>query len=112
MSYNELKRYIKNFPNSGAGLMRGLLVDLHYKVSFPFITLIIILIGAPYAIVNTRGGVLLGIGMSIGIGLLYYASIAIFLAFGKAGWLPPIVAAWLGNVAFASWGIYLVYKRT
>ena len=112
MSYNDLKRYIKNFPNSGAGLMRGMLVDLHYKISFPFITLIIILIGAPYAIVNTRGGVLLGIGMSIAIGLLYYASIAIFLAFGKAGWLPPIVAAWLGNVLFATWGIYLIRKRT
>lgn len=112
MSYNELKKYISNFPNAGAGIMRGFLVDLHYKISFPFITLIIILIGAPYAIVNTRGGVLLGIGMSIAIGLLYYASIAIFLAFGRAGWLPPIVAAWLGNVVFAVWGIHLIRKRT
>lgn len=112
MSYNELKTYINNFRNAGARLIRGLLVDLHYKTAFPFTSLIIILIGAPFAIVNTRGGVLIGIGMSIAIGLLYYASIAIFLAFGKAGLLPPIAAAWLGNIGFAVWGIYLVCKRT
>lgn len=112
MSYNELRSYIINFQNAGARLLRGLIVDLHYKVAFPFISLIIILIGAPFAIVNNRGGVLLGIGMSIAIGLLYYASIAIFLAFGKAGLLPPVVAAWLGNVVFAVWGIYLINKRS
>jgi lipopolysaccharide export system permease protein len=112
MSYNELKSYIDNFQNAGSRLIRTLLVDLHYKIAFPFISLIIILIGAPYAVINTRGGVLMGIGMSIGIGLLYYASIAIFLAFGKAGLLPPILAAWMGNILFGAWGIYLVNKRS
>jgi lipopolysaccharide export system permease protein len=92
-------------------LVKGLLVDLHYKVSFAFISLIIILIGAPFALITTRGGVLIGIGMSIAIGLLYYAFIAISLAFGKAGLLPPVVAAWLGNVVFAFLGVRLVNKR-
>jgi Predicted permeases len=87
-------------------------VDLHYKIAFPMISLIIILVGAPFAMITTRGGVLIGIGMSIAIGLLYYASIAIFIAFGKAGILPPIASAWLGNVIFAALGIYLVNKRT
>jgi lipopolysaccharide export LptBFGC system permease protein LptF len=50
--------------------------------------------------------------MSIVIGLLYYACIAIFIALGKAGILPAIVAAWLGNVVFAALGIHLVNKRT
>lgn len=112
MSFNELKTYIDNFQNAGSRIIRGLLVDLNYKVAFPFISFIIVLIGAPFAVVNTRGGVLIGIGMSIVIGLLYYASIAIFLAFGRAGILPPVAAAWLGNVGFGILGIYLVHKRT
>ncbi|MFH1190203.1 MAG: LptF/LptG family permease [Candidatus Omnitrophota bacterium] len=111
MSYNELKSYITNFQNAGSRITRSLEVDLNYKVAFPFISLVIILIGAPFAVINTRGGVLMGIGMSIAIGLLYYASIAIFLAFGRAGILPPIAAAWLGNAGFAVWGIYLVNQR-
>ena len=112
VSYKELKRYIKNFKGSSTKLVKGLLVDLHYKIAFPCISFIIILIGAPFAIITTRGGVLIGIGMSLAIGLLYYAFIAISLAFGKAGMLPPMISAWLGNIVFAVLGVYLVNKRT
>jgi lipopolysaccharide export system permease protein len=111
MSYVELKRYIKNFKGSGLKIMKSLLVDLHYKVAFPFISLIIIMVAAPFALLTMRGGVMVGIGMSIAIGLLYYAVIAISLAFGKAGIFAPIVAAWFGNVVFAGLGIYLLNKR-
>jgi lipopolysaccharide export system permease protein len=111
MSYKDLKRYIRNFKGASTKLLKSLQVDLHYKISFTFINVIIILIGAPFALITTRGGVLIGIGMSIVIGLLYYAVIAISLALGKAGILPPIVAAWIGNVIFAAIGIHLVNKR-
>ncbi len=112
MSYAELKDYINNFRGTSTKLVRGLLVDLHQKVSFSVISLIIILIGAPFALITTRGGVMIGVGMSIAIGLLYYACIAISIAFGKAGMLPPIAAAWLGNIVFGIIGIYLINKRT
>ena len=111
MSYRQLKKYIDNFKGIGTKLTRSLLVELHYKISFAFISFIIILIGAPFALITTRGGVLIGVGMSIAIGLLYYAAIAISLAFGKAGLLPPFVSAWLGNVLFAGLGIYLINRR-
>lgn len=111
MSYRELRKYIRNFKGVGTKLIKGLQVDLNYKISFCFISLIIIVVGAPFALITTRGGVLIGLGMSIAIGLMYYASIAISLAFGKAGILPPIVAAWLGNIVFTIIGIHLVNKR-
>lgn len=111
MNYRDLKNYIGKFRGSEAKLVKGLLVDLYYKVSFSFISLIIILIGAPFAIITTRGGVLIGMGMSIAIGLLYYAAIAVSLALGKGGILPPALSAWLGNIVFALVGVYLVNKR-
>lgn len=111
LSYRDLRHYIRNFAGAGSRLIRGLLVDLYYKISFPFISFIIIIVGAPFALITTRGGVLIGIGMSITIGLLYYAFIAISLAFGKAGVLPPILAAWLGNIVFCILGIHLMNKR-
>jgi lipopolysaccharide export system permease protein len=112
MSYGELKKYIKNFKGTSTKVIRSLLVDLHYKVSFAFINLVIVLIGAPFAMINTRGGVMIGIGMSIVIGLLYYAFIALSLAFGKAGILSPVLSAWLGNIVFTFIGIYLINKAT
>lgn len=111
MSYRELRNYIKNFSGSGMKIMKNLLVDLHYKIAFPFISFIIIMAAAPFALLTMRGGVMIGIGMSIVIGLLYYAVIAVSLAFGKAGIFPPIIAAWLGNIVFAIFGIYLLNKR-
>ena len=111
LSYKQLKNYIRNFKGTGTRIVRSLMVDLHYKEAFPLICLVIILVGSPFAIITTRGGVLIGVGMSIAIGLLYYASIAISLAFGKAGFMPPIVAAWASNVVFSILGIYLVNKR-
>ena len=111
MSYKELRKYIDNFRGSGMKIMKSLLVDLHYKVASPFISLIIIMVAAPFALLTMRGGVMIGIGMSIVIGLLYYAIIAISLALGKAGILPPIVAAWFGNVVFTAFGVYLLNKR-
>jgi lipopolysaccharide export system permease protein len=112
MSYRELRKYIKNFRGVSTKVTRSLLVDMYYKVSFSFISLIIILIGAPFALITTRGGVLIGVGMSVGIGLLYYAFIAISLAFGKAELMPPLLSAWLGNIVFAGLGIYLINKRS
>jgi len=112
MSYAELKNYIRNFRGTSTKLIRGLMVDLYQKVSFSLISLIIILIGAPFALITTRGGVMIGVGMSIAIGLLYYACIAICIAFGKAGILSPFVSAWIGNVVFAVIGIYLLNKRS
>ena len=111
MSYKELYKYIENFKVSGMKITKGLLVDLHYKIAFPFITLIIIMVAAPFAMLSMRGGVMIGVGMSIVIGLLYYAVIAISLAFGKAGIFPPFIAAWFGNIVFVVFGIYLLKKR-
>lgn len=111
LSYRQLKKYIRNFGGTDSRLTRSLLVDLHYKIAFCFISVIVILIGSPFALITTRGGVLIGMGLSIGIGLLYYSSIAVFIAFGKAGLLPPIIAAWLGNILFLGIGIHLVNKR-
>jgi lipopolysaccharide export system permease protein len=91
--------------------VRNLLVELHYKTAFPFISLIMVLIGTPFAIKSTRGGVLMGMGMSIVIGLLYYTVIAVSYNLGKAGLLHPFVAAWLSNVIFTAIGIRLINKR-
>ncbi len=112
MSYRELKLYIERFKNTDTKLIRNLKVDMHYKISFCLISFVIILTGAPFALITTRGGVLIGVGVSITIGLLYYAVIAIALAIGKNGLLPPVIAAWISNVIFALFGAYLIQQRT
>ncbi|MBM3253722.1 MAG: YjgP/YjgQ family permease [Candidatus Omnitrophica bacterium] len=110
MNYEQLKKYIKKLYGAGSKITNKLLVDLNYKLSFPIISLIIVLVGIPFAITTKRGGALLGVAVSIAISLVYYGMIAVCIALGKAGFLPPIISSWSSNIIFASLGLYLISK--
>jgi len=111
MSFRDLSNYIKNFSETSPKLITRLSVDLHQKISIPFASLIVILIGAGFALrVKQRGRTtaLLGIGMSIVIGFIYYAFMASCIALGKGGVLPPFLSAHLANIIFGLIGIILI----
>lgn len=112
MSFAELKGYIERFSFESGPTIRNLKVALHQKVAFPFISLIVILIAAPFALVHTRkGGLLVGVGVSIALVFGYYALMTISLAMGKAGFLHPIISAWLTNILFACIGLFLIIRH-
>ncbi len=111
MSFSDLSNYIKNFSETSPKLITRLRVDLHQKISLPFISLVVILIGAGFALrVRQRGkaNALLGVGMSIVIGFIYYAFMASCIALGKSGSLPPFLSAHLANILFGLIGIILI----
>jgi len=111
MSFRDLLNYTKNFSATSPKLITRLRVDLHQKISLPFINLVVILIGAGFALrVRQRGKAtaLLGIGMSIAIGFIYYAFMASCIALGKSGTLPAFFSAHLANILFGLIGIILI----
>lgn len=110
MNYHQLKDYIRRLSGAGGMTTKKLLVDLHSKISFPFISLVIMLIGIPFALVSRRGGALFGVGICLGISLSYYGVNAVSMALGKGGILPAFVSAWLANVLFGALGIILIRK--
>ena len=110
MNAKQLRSYIHNLKGSSQKLTRKLWVDLHQRIAFPFISLIVILIGAPLAVRSERGSVMRGIGTSFVVVLLYYGVNSICLALGKGGYTTPFLAAWSGNLLFALIGIYLISK--
>lgn len=112
MSSKQLKNYITSFKGPGNKLIRRLWVDYHAKIAFPFVSLVVILIGAPLALKIERGKTVAGIGASLAVVLLFYSIDSICLALGKGGFLPPILAAWFTNVFFASVGLYLIKNST
>lgn len=111
MSYRQLNQYIKLLATASGRLTRRLKVELYYKLAFPFMNLVIILIGVPFAVTTHKGGTMLGIGISIVIGLSYYGITAISLALGKGGFLPPLLAAWVTNLIFAGVGSFLISRK-
>lgn len=110
MSYSDLKSYIKRLSGQNAKMLNSLKTELYFKSALPFVSLIIMLIGIPFALTTKRGGAMAGIGISIAVGLFYYGSIYFVLAMGKGGLLPPIVSAHISNIIFLIIAIILIRR--
>ncbi|MBC8183760.1 LPS export ABC transporter permease LptG [candidate division KSB1 bacterium] len=109
MSYLELKRFIEEIIRTGGNPDRWL-VELYLKISFPFANLIIILFGAPLASRKTRSGTAISFGISLLICFLYFGVIKLGQSLGHNGTLPPLFAAWLGNMLFGLGAVYILVK--
>jgi lipopolysaccharide export system permease protein len=112
MSYGQLKKYLKIFKVGSPATVRRLLVDLNYKLSLPFTALITVLVGVPFSIETGRASALMGMARGIMVAILYLPVMAISLALGKGGVLPPAISAWLSNILFALVGIYYVNRKS
>lgn len=84
-------------------------VDLHYKISYPFISIVLALIGIPLSLRTSRtGGLLFCVGLSLGIGFLFSFLYALGISLGHSGTFSPLMAAWGANLLFGAMGFYLV----
>lgn len=107
LSYKKLKEYADNLRRGGYHAFRYLTM-MHAKLSAPFAAFVMVVLGIPFALRNSRsGGIALGIGASVGIGFVYFVVNAVLLSYGRSGVLPPFVAAWGANLIFVLGGVWL-----
>lgn len=107
MSYWRLKRYAQVVRQEGYDNARYL-VDMNIRIAFPFIILVLVIIGIPIALGLKRGGTALAVSAGIGICFLYVLTLGLSRSLGLSGVLPPTLSAWLANLIFLLFGIYLV----
>jgi lipopolysaccharide export system permease protein len=50
------------------------------------------------------------VGACIPMGFLYWMLLSLGFALGRGGALPPVVAAWLPNVAFGTAGLVSLWR--
>lgn len=112
MNYRELRQHVLDLRTLGFDVV-ALVVELHRKVSFPFVTFILTLIAVPFAVTVGPRGALYGVGAGIVLGFTYWIVLSLFGALGAAGVLLPATAAWAPNLIFgASAGYFLFSVRT
>jgi lipopolysaccharide export system permease protein len=99
MRYAELGSFIATLERSGVRPLK-LVVERAQKIAIPVATLVIILFGAPLAMTSGRGGPAYGIGVSLGITVLYMLLFKVTGAAGATGAIDPLWAAWIPNVLF------------
>ena len=107
MTYMQLRGYIQDLRASGVNITPHT-VQLHRKLAFPLVTLIMTLIAVPFATTTGRRGALYGIAVGIVLAVAYWIMTNAFGALGSAGALPPVLAAWAPNLIFGAGAIYML----
>lgn len=108
MGFDELLAYVKKVEAEGydATVYR---VDLHGKVAFPFICIILAMVGTGVALRgNMREGMPVSIAYGLGVAFVYWIFYSFCISLGYGGMLPPVVAAWTANVIFFCFGAILL----
>jgi lipopolysaccharide export system permease protein len=110
MTRAELKQTIDLFQRSGTRVS-GLEVHYHVRGAQPLAALVLAMVGAPLITKSPRsaGGYFGVIAASL-LALGYYVISAVSKSIGVEGILPPLVAAWLPNIALASVGAVLIAR--
>jgi lipopolysaccharide export system permease protein len=109
MRYAELGEFIEVLQRSGGNPLE-LMADRAEKIALPVATLIIILFGAPLANSTQRGGTAYGIGVSLGITIIYMMMFRIFHAAAATGTIPPLIAAWIPNISVFIAAMILTFR--
>ncbi len=87
------------------------LTQWHYRWALPFACLVTVLLATPLAIHFSRRGAGGSVFMAVVLSALMMLTSGIVLAFGEAGLIQPVAAAWLPNTAFALLAVYLFHRR-
>ncbi|MGH7725244.1 MAG: LPS export ABC transporter permease LptG [Candidatus Eiseniibacteriota bacterium] len=101
MGFAALSEYVKRLRQSGLRVEKYV-VDLHLKIAFPFINLIVVVMGAALASRMRNANAALGFGISVFTAFFYYGLMRAGQALGQAGTVSPIAAAWFANALFGA----------
>jgi LPS export ABC transporter permease LptF/LPS export ABC transporter permease LptG len=109
MSFGELQRYIQDLQQSGFDVIR-LRVQLHKKLAYPVIALVMAILAVPFSLSAGRRGALTGVAVALGIAVIYLVTSNFFEALGNVNQLPAALSAWAPDLLFGLVGGYLILK--
>jgi lipopolysaccharide export system permease protein len=109
MNYTDLRDFIENQKRAGQDVARWL-VEYHFKLAFPFASIIVVLFGIPFASNRPRTGAALGFGIALAVSFIYLIFMKASQVFGYNGDLDPLLTAWLSNLIFLVAGIVNLFR--
>ena len=112
MTFREIQNYLGRFRHEGFSFTR-LLTDYYGRVAFPLVTIVMVVVGIALSLRRSgvRGGSMaVGIGQAFIVGFCYWTTHSVAIALGRGGALAPMLAGWMANAVFLSFGLYLLLK--
>jgi len=112
MTLRTLHAYADRLRREGYNFSR-FITDYHGRIAFPFVSIIMVIVGISLSLRQSgaRGGsIAVGMGQALFIGFLYWATHSVAIAFGRTAVLSPMMAGWIANLLFLSFGSYLFLR--
>jgi lipopolysaccharide export system permease protein len=109
MGFREMSRFVGAIERSG-GDANPLKVERAQKLAIPMAVMIIVLFGAPLVTSNQRGGTAYGVGISLGVTIVYMLLFRVGKAVGSSGAVDPTLAAWFPNALFLAAALVLMSR--
>jgi lipopolysaccharide export system permease protein len=97
---SELRKKSQALTRGGVEEGRLVALDLHMAYALPLACLLLAPLGAALTVRYSRGGQLGAALLCIAVVFLYNGTMNWLRAFGVAGVLPPVIAAWGPNIVF------------
>jgi len=88
----------------------SLLVEVHKKFALAVACVVFILVGAPLGIMAKKGGVAVGLGLSLGFFILYWAFLIGGEELADRQFISAFWAMWSANILIGGAGIYILIK--
>lgn len=110
MTLMDIRTYVERLRRDGYNFIRYL-TDYHGRMAFPFVSVVMVIVGIALSLRQSgvRGrGMAIGIGQALVIGFLYWTVHSVGIALGRSGVLAPLLAGWIANLVFLSFGFYLL----
>ena len=109
VSLREMYQKIKELTTEGKNTIKNR-VELHQKISYPFISVVMALLAIPLSLRSSRhGGILFCVGVNLAMGFVFSFLYAMGISLGLGGIFSPIFAAWGPYLFFLSLGFYLIF---
>lgn len=106
MNFLQLRNYIRGIREKGGDASEWL-VDMYMKISFPFISFVIVFFGAPMVAGSMGRSKAAAFGIALMISFVFYAFVNAFQVLGRAGTVNPLLAAWISDAFFFVIGIFM-----
>jgi lipopolysaccharide export system permease protein len=110
MDYYELNDYITSEKLKGSDSIEVYQIEKYKRISFPFATFVLTLIGVSIASRKVRGGIGMHIGLGIFISFAFIMFMQVSTTFAASGLVSPMISVWIPNVIFGFLSWYLLEK--
>jgi lipopolysaccharide export system permease protein len=109
MRIGELLAYSKRLNQLGYRNPK-LTVDLHSRLSYPFVNLFMLILGVCLPIERQMRRGLIAAGIGLFISLIYWTGYILSISMGNAGIIPPFIAPWITPALFALLALHMFRK--